>query len=215
MALASEALDSARTYLNDQGKQIWSDALLIPFLKEAYKDLLLALKLNEIPVIMEKSAAITVNIGATTLTLPADIVEPVKLKERLFGSSESFINMSEKAWEPDITQSSTLRYWAWREEVLELVGATTKREVLLFYIKTLTAPTLASSSLGFINAETYLGPKTAVYAASSLGNSTLAGEANRIAEDKLEIIIRYNVKNKQGLPVRRLPYNRIGKMRPF
>ncbi len=216
MATAQEAIDSARVYLNDVNAQMWTDAKLFPRLKEAYRDLLIELWLQGIPVIREKtSVPITVNIGATTLTLPADLLEPIKLKERPFGSSETFVPMEEKDFEPDFIASDTLRYWAWREEGIDLVGATTKREVLLFYWKTLTIPTVVGSTLGFIYAEIYLGPKTAAYAAGSVGNPTLAQEANALAESKLNKIIRANIKGQQSLPTRRIPYRRSRRTRVF
>jgi len=51
MAIATVALDSARTYLNDVNKQIWTDAVLLPFLREAYRDMTLVLWVNGIPVL--------------------------------------------------------------------------------------------------------------------------------------------------------------------
>lgn len=209
MANASEALNSARTYLNDVGASLWTDAILLPYLKEAFRDLLIDLYLNGIPVIREKSSSpITVAIGALTLTLPSDFLEPIKLKERLSGSSETYIDMVEKAFEPDTDQTDNLRFWAYREEAINFVGATTARQILLFYWKTLTIPTAENSLLGFIYAEIYLGPKTAAYAAASVGNITLAKEVSDIAEMKLDKVMRANIKGQQSLPVRRIPYRR-------
>lgn len=213
---AQDALDSARTYLNDAGASIWTNTILLPYLKEAYRDLLISLYLNSIPVVREKtSAPISVNAGTLTLTLPADLLEPIKLKERLFGSSESYIPMSEKDFEPDVEQTESLRFWAWREEAINFVGATTKRDVLLFYWKTLTLPTAGTSTLGFLYSEIYLGPRTAGYAAGSVGNPTLAKEAFDTSEIKLDKIIRANVKGQQALPTRRIPYRRGRRVRIF
>lgn len=222
MALASEALDSARVYLNDTKKQIWTDTTLIPYLKEAYRDLLLVLWLNGMPVIKEKSATINVNANALDLGVnqPADLIEPISLKERTQGSSESWIPMVEVGFEPDISKDTILRYWDWREEKIVFVGATSNREVLLRYWKSLTLPVDATTPLGFIFAEIFLGPQTAGYAAGSVGNTTLAGEllyvqsqAVGIAGGKLDMIVRANVKGSQNLPARRIPYRRFDRNR--
>lgn len=222
MANAVEALNSARSYLNDTGKSFWTDARLLPYLTEAYRDLLLILHSNGLPVLREKSSAITVAIGATSLTLPSDFVEPIKLKERLSGSSDTYVPMEEKDFAPDFDQVENLRYWAFREGAIEFIGATTARQVLLFYQKSLTIPTSAASALTFLYAETFLGPQTAGYAAGALGNTTLAeallyrvgkDEDVSIAGSKLDTLIRFNVKGQQNLPARRLPYRRTRRIR--
>lgn len=223
MATATAALDSARAYLNDTGKQIWTDAVLLPYLKEAHKDLLLVLWLNGLPVVREKSAVINVTaITGLTLTLPSDLLEPIWLKERAQGSSVniSWIPMSETDFEPDIQQDTTLRYWAWREEQIKLVGATTAREVLLQYWKSIADIVDATSPLGFILSEVFLGPQCAGYAAGSVGNITLAGEllfingqTVGVAGSKLDMIVRASIKGQQNLPARRIPYRRFARSR--
>lgn len=220
MAIATVALDSARTYLNDVGKQIWTDAALLPFLKEAHKDLLMVLWLNGIPVIKEKSASINVTaVSGVTLSLPSDLLEPISLKERTQSSTEEWIDMSEVDFEPDsLTQELTLKIWCWREEAINFVGATTNRSVLLRYWKSFAVLTAAGDSLGFIQAENFLGPQTAAYAAGSIGNLTLAGELLwqqgvkvGVAGSRLDMIIRANVKGMQNLPARRIPYRRFAR----
>lgn len=221
MATAQAALDSARVYLNDVGQQIWTNTTLLPYLKEAHRDLLLLLWLNGIPVIREKSASINVTaVSGVTLTLPNDLLEPIWLKERPQGSSEDWIPMIEMEFEPDIPQADTLRYWCWREEAINFVGATTNRSVLLRYWKGLTTIIDATTNLGFILAEAFLGPQTAGYAAGSVGNITLAQEMLYvkdvnigIAGSKLHMIIQSNIKGQQNLPARRIAYRRFSRSR--
>lgn len=222
MANASVAFSSARTYLNDTSSQIWTDAVLLPYLVEAHRDLLLVLWLNGLPVLREKSAVIDIAALATTVTLPSDLIEPIWIKERADGSTSNndWVPMTETEFEPDIEKVETLRYWCWREQAINLVGATTAREVLLRYWKSLAEPTGASSALGFIFAEHFLGPQTAGYAAGSVGNTSLAaellfvnGQNAGIAGSKLDMIIRANIKGQQNLPARRIPYRRFARSR--
>jgi hypothetical protein len=222
MALASAALNSARTYLNDQNQQIWTDPILIPFLQEAYKDLLLVLWLNGLPVVREKAASITVPAGSLNLGVnqPADLLEPIWIKERQPGSSEDWIPMIETDFEPDWQAENTLRWWTWREEKINFVGATVDRAVLIQYMKTLSMPVVATDPLNFIYADFFLGPQTAGYAANSVGNTTLSKECMWIqgiqvgfAGAKLDMIIRSNVKGQQNLPARRIPYRRFARTR--
>lgn len=222
MATAQAALDSARVYLNDVGSQIWDNNTLLPYLKEAHKDLLLVLWLNDIPVIKEISST-PINVAALgiTITVPTDLLEPIEIKERTQGSSEDWILMREMDYIPvGITQETTLRYWSWREEVLNLIGATTAREVIIKYWKSLSELSSANSNLGFTLAEAFLGPQAAGYAAGSVSNLTLAGEllwiqgqSVGIAGAKLDMILRANIKGQQNLPVRRIPYRRFTRFR--
>jgi len=221
MAQAIVALDSARTYLNDVQKQMWKDEVLLPHLKEAYRDLLQVLWLNGIPVIRERTDnPIVITAGVLTVPLPTDLIEPIWLKERAAGSSEAWLDMVETDFEPDRLKDIMLRYWAWREEQIQLLGATTNREISLRYWKLLAEPVLTTDPLRFIFAEVFLGPQTAGYAAGSVGNTTLAGELLYagdknvgIAGSKLDRIIRSNIKGQQNLPARRIPYRRFARSR--
>lgn len=214
MALTSVALDSARAYLNDTGKRIWTDVKLLPYLKEAHRDLQLQVWLHGIPVLNEKAAASTITAGDTTLTLPSDFVEPIRLKEGAVGDTvDNFVDMIEKSFEPDDVQTTELRYWAYREEQVQLIGATADRDVILYYYKGLTLPTSAASQLGLTFGEMFIGPQTAGYAAGATGNTTLASELLFVSEtqlgiagSKLDAIIRANTKGMQTIPTRRKPY---------
>ena len=177
--------------------------------------------LNGIPVIREKSAAISVTALALTLTLPTDLLEPIWLKERAVGESDTnWIPMTEVEFEPDKLKDTTLKYWAWREEKINFVGATTNREVLLRYWKSIADIVDANSALGFLLAEVFLGPQCAGYAAGSVGNLTLASEllwvngvSVGIAGARLDMIVRANIKGQQNLPARRIPYRRFAQSR--
>jgi len=212
-------------YLNDTNAQIWTDAVLIPFLQEAYRDLIMVLWLNGLPVVRAKTTVLTIPIGKTSMgpnganVLPADMLEPVWLKERATGATnDEWVPMSERDFEPDLlTTPTTLSYWAWRQEDIFFpsVGASTSRDIRMNYHATLTIPVVSTDSLNYIFAESFLAPQLSGYAAGSVGNDTLAGKLLwvqvvqvGIAGSKLDMIIRANVKNQQNIPARRLPYRR-------
>lgn len=208
MATAKEVFDSARAvYLNDAGGQVFTDSVLLPHLKEAHRDLQLHLLINGLPVIREKSDVIPVVALSTELTLPADFIEAISLKER-GSSSDEWVSMTEKDFEPDYQQSTTLIFWCNRDEKIMLVGATTNREVLLRYNKGLTLPKDETSQMGFRLAEVFLAAQTAQYAARALGSDSLADDCLKAAELKLDLVVRANIKGQQSLPVRRIPYRR-------
>lgn len=219
---AEVAFDSARGFLNDTGESIWTNAVLLPFMKEAHGDLLLAMFLNGLPTIKVKTSTIQIPAAQTAFSdeLPDDLVEPISIKERKSGSTQDWVPMTEVNFEPDVDRTEALRYWCWREEDIMLVGSTEAREVLLRYWASLTVIVDGNSSISIALAEFFLGPQCAAYAANSVGNSTLArelmyiaGVQTGIAGSKLNMIIQANVKGMQNLPARRIPYRRFARSR--
>ncbi len=203
MATAREALQIARSLLNDDVALSWPDAVLFPKLQIAHRELQAKLQLHSIPAIKtETSSAITVAAGATDLGVsqPTDLILPIWLKERAVGeSTEDLINMVEVQSLPSIAQDSTLRYWVWMSQKLQFVGATVNREVVIQYTKIITVPTIQSSDLGFTNSELYLGARIAYLATK---DESYAVQAERALSD----IIGIHVKALQGVAHRRRPY---------
>jgi len=210
MATAQDVVDEASVLLGDPDQTKWDFAVLLPLLQKAHRELQVDLNLSGLPVLKEVSAILTVPALAVSLgaLLPADLIEPVSLGERQSGTSDLFNDMIQTTWEPEDVQTTTLRYWSWREENIVFLGATVAVDVKLRYIKGLTAPTSEGSPLGFINAQLFLGPRTAALAAAVAGNLAVAQALNADAEIQKAKVIRYNVKQMQAIPKRRRPYRR-------
>lgn len=218
MAIALDALKIARSLLNDNLAITWSDATLMPLLQVAHGELLLDLRLNEIPVVQETSTTITVLAGATNLGInqPNDLVVPNRLYEKDTGAPISFYTeMSRVTVIPKADQTSALVYWAWQQELIQFLGATSDRDVLVEYVGSVITPTLVTSNLGFISSELYIGARIAALAMATVGNDGQASIFDGIAQSNLDKILRFNVKEDQDLPVRRLPYRRGTRRRIF
>lgn len=213
MANASVAFGTARALLNDVGATLWTDAVLLPFLQEAHRELQVKLYLKGLPVLKEVSTVLSVPANTTNLSsvgsFPTDVIEPIWLKEKLNGEADSrFIDMEEVDFIPDIERDTRNRYWCWREEVINILGATVATQVKLRYTKGLTLPTSNGSALGFIFAESYIGPRCAALAAQSVDNVTLYEAQTMESQAKIDEILRANVKGMQNLGARRRPYHR-------
>lgn len=218
MATAQDVVNEASVLLGDKDQTRWDFDVLIPLIQKAHRELQVDLNLAGLPVLKKTSAVITIPALTLDLTAPAgggaslqptDLIEPVDMKERQFGvPTDLFSNMIQTTWEPDATQSTTLRYWSWKEEKIIFLGATVAVDVKLHYIKGLAAPTSEGSDLGFINALLFLGPRTAALAAAVAGNLSVAQALNADAEIQKAKVIRYNVKQMQAVPKRRIPYRR-------
>jgi len=212
MANASVALAEAQALLNDVGASLFTDAVLLPSLKKAHRELQVLLWENGLPVIKEVTAVIDVAANATSLgaNLPTDILEPKALQERVDGSTseDDWRDVPEADPLPRVEPSARIMYWAWREEVVEFIAPTTAREVKLRYLKGLTVPTSGSSAIGLIFGELYLGPRLASIAVQTLGNTTRAEELTNDAAFWIPKILAANVKRGQAIPTRRIPYRR-------
>jgi hypothetical protein len=210
MALAVDAIQIARTLLNDDGALVWHDSILMPKLKQAHIELVEKFALNGIPVQRKMTTAITVLAGATDLgvNLPLDIIEPSKMSEMAIGDTISnTLPMTEVDYIPDLEKQQNLRYWAWINETIQLLGALSDRIVHLYYIKSLTSPRSLSDALGIKMSESFLGPRVAALACTSIRDFAAASANDKIADTALDRIVRIQNKGQQNLPVRRRPFS--------
>lgn len=205
MSNASVAIQGARAYLNDNNGISWTDTSLMPFLREAFGELQLALGTHRISEIKSQVIA-PIAVGDLFFPLPSNITEPVSMFEKDFGASDDFYEpMKQVAWLPNITSSNSLVFWSWRQQQIQFLGATSPRTVKLRYNGYLTAPNTLNDPLGFIWAERFLGPRIAALALESVGQGRRAAGLAVLAENNKYQIMQYNVTENQR-PVRRKKY---------
>jgi hypothetical protein len=199
--------EAAKAFLNDAGRDLYSDGVLLPQLQAANQELEQILEAFGSRIETKVSTAIDVAALATTVTLPSDFLMPIELWERADGST------SEADWTPMTEQSDlvgfmqlpTLGFWSFYNNNINLVGATTAREVLLKYERSLASISGSNSPIDVDKFKRYLSRKTAELAARYIGmNSTLADEisAREVLPAKfdLEHIL---IRNMQGTRHRR------------
>lgn len=205
--LASEVMDeSASVYLNDAAKIRWPYPILLPYLKSAISELQQELESNDLPPIHEISAVIPVAANTTVLPLPNDFVFPVSLEERGQGGTR-FTPMDELHWEPDADRGTELKNWVFREWKIQLLGATTPREVRLKYLRSLSTIDSEGSPIEVPTAKGFLAARTAGLASQFGGSATVrATNANDRAEYFKRLVISSITKRLQDKPVRRRGY---------
>ena len=205
---ATDCMAEAASLLNDTGRTIFTDAVLLPYFKKVYNEVQEEFELHSLPISKEVSAATTVEIAALTITVPDDLVFPLKLEERVFGGTdEDYISMQETDWTPSIAQTDKLRYWNWREGVIYTPGATTKRSVMIYYVKSLVAITTGAGVIAERVMQTTLAAGVAALAAILIGGAKDKGEFllgnYQLSKNRL---IAIATRSMQGLPIRRRPY---------
>ena len=164
MSLASVAFDNARTLLNDDGIQLWTDDALKAKLQQAHRELQVQLRANACPV--TRTTQITsVFAFSTTLSNPSDIIEPITLWEKDPQEPDgSYVRMTEYDPLPITNPIDRLVWWRWAVSNFEFIGCSRNRMVKILYKRMLVIPNLGTDDIGIVDGENYIGPRTAALA---------------------------------------------------
>src|SRR5450755_968321 len=218
---AEDALYLARALVNDSAGVVFTDTLLMPLLNSAYRGLQRELAENSVSVLVgQQDIELDVNsdTGATNLEisdvsspqLPADCLMPHVLWERATANTGDIFVPMEKFTSGggmlNLQPSSYLRLWEWREDKINLIGATQAITVRIRYEKVLPALTLGTDPIQIRSATDPLGFATAALAARSRGARALAQDLLGAAQMATENLIQRYVRPEQIKGRRRKPY---------
>jgi hypothetical protein len=220
-AQAEDALSLARALLNDSAGVVFTDTLLMPLLNSVYRGLQRELAENGVSVLAEQQdIALNVN-GSTGVTntelsdvsspqLPADCLMPHMLWERATANTADVFVPMEKFMSGggmlNLQPSSYLRLWEWREDKINLIGATQSITARVRYEKVLPQLTLGTDPVQIRSATDPLGYATAALAARSRGARALAADLLGAAQAATENLIQRYVRPEQVKGRRRKPY---------
>jgi hypothetical protein len=190
---ASVVLATARTLLNDDAATNWTDATLIPKLQQAHKELQIKLRRAAAPVMKKQYTEIVAANSTSFATPPSDLVAPIQLWETSSGGAiNTYALMTESDPLPNVLPTTTLIWWSWKDEVVTFIGSSAIRQVLMLYWRSLTLPQTNTDSIGFIDGELYLAPRTAALAAGAVGNTNEMTALAQLASSSLDEVILSN-----------------------
>lgn len=204
--LASTLMQKSAEILNDAGRNMWNDEVLLPMLVLGFQELELEYVNHSLPALMDISTPQSVPAGTRTLQPLADFLAPIMLEERAPGQDNTrWIEMSQRTFEPDtISPSNQLLYWAYREQEFKFVGANQPREVRYRYYKNFGEPDDPTSNINILNSHLFLQFKTAANAARFIGQRpTLADGLDMKANLFLHKAMNREVKSVQNISKRR------------
>lgn len=219
---AEDALSLARALLNDSSGAVFTDALLMPLLNSAYRGLQRELAENGVSVLTEQQdIELDVNSGTgvtnTELSdvsspqLPTDCLAPHMLWERAAANTSDVFVPMEKFTSGgsmlNLQPSSYLRLWEWREDKINLIGATQSITVRLRYERVLPQLVLGTDPVQIRSATDPLAFATAALAARSRGARALAQDLLATAQMGTENLIERYVRPEQVKGRRRMPYS--------
>ena len=218
---AAEALNLSRALLNDTAGAVFTDALLMPLLNSAYRGLQRELAENGVSVLIEQQDLDLEPDPATGITdteisdasspqLPSDCLMPHMLWERATANTTDVFVPMEKFTGGgsmlNLQPSTYLRQWEWREDKINLIGATQAITVRMRYEKLLPAVTLGTDPIQIRAAVDPLAFATAALAARSRGARALAQDMLGTAQMATENLIERYVRPEQTKGRRRRPY---------
>lgn len=221
-AQAEDALSLARALLNDSAGTVFTDTLLMPLLNSAYRGLQRELAENGVSVLVKQQdidMEVDPTTGATSTELsdvsspqlPTDCLAPHMLWERATANTTDVFVPMEKFTSGgsmlNLQPSTYLRLWEWREDKINLIGATQAITVRIRYEKVLPELTLGTDPIQIRSATDPLAFATAALAARSRGARALAQDLLSTAQMATENLIERYVRPEQVRGRRRMPYS--------
>jgi hypothetical protein len=218
---AEDALTLARALVNDTSGAVFTDTLLMPLLNSAYRGLQRELAENGVSVLMEQQDIELDLVGTTGVTnteisdvsspqLPTDCLMPHVLWERATANTGDVFVPMEKFTSGgsmlNLQPSTYMRLWEWREDKINLIGATQSITVRVRYEKVLATLVLGTDPVQIRSATDALGYATAALAARSRGARALAVDLLGAAQTAIENLINRYVRPEQTTGRRRKPY---------
>jgi hypothetical protein len=229
---AGQITSLVRSLLNDAQGNLFTDAVLLPYVNSAYRKLQRALGnaggggfLTDnvtliVPAVTTPDPSLQVSITDSTPPpnqLPTDLLLPEKIWERPNASTQDFVEMvdlSQHGGLPSRVQNVVLSVWEWRADGIYFLGATQDTQIRLRYMKAYPDLTDATSPVLVRNAQEAIAYAAAALAAWARG-SPLAEKWDDAAGDAIEDLISEAVRREQQSARRRRPFSARSGYTPF
>lgn len=207
---AGDVMDDTSALLNDRQAGVFDYTAQLPYLKIAMRNFEQQLDLAEFQINLVIEAQIVVLAGATTLTLPDNFFLPINLFEKKNGTTDTLVQMSQRA-DVDTIMSSptdTITYWSWVHNCIRFKGThTVDRLVQLFYYRFLTEFADETSLADVRGGRNVLAFRTAALCARYIGrNKDIANDLDNDYARELDLFLSLITKNQQSIRVRRRPF---------
>ena len=209
----SDILNGSAALLNDSDLTSFTYAAQLPYLKIAYEDLRQELMDSNIPISNFTSAVITIPTGTTRIDgdLPIDLIDIYELWERTANTTNDFVLMRHSGFLPKTNViTAYLRVYAWKNQIVELLGATGNVEVKIDYVgDPLGAVVDENSQIRVLNSSNFLKYRNAALCAEFIGeNKERADSLNANAARAMDTLLGISIKSSQNIATKRKPYRR-------
>ena len=206
--LASDVMNSSRAVLNDIAMDLYTDEVLLPYLKIANDDLSDELVDNGSTVTKEVTVDIPLLIGAKQLILPNDLIVPIQCYEKDSSQGDEYYRqMDQRDFLPNGVPGTELGVWIWQGQQIQFIGSTQDKKIRVRYHRLILEITGVNTPLELTHAKNYLAYHTAALAAEHIGqNRGKAIDLEGVAIGKLNKLLKKEVKQSHSKPTRRRPF---------
>jgi hypothetical protein len=221
-----------RSLVNDVAGNWATDQVLLPYAQISYRRVAKALGnikssvyiKDNVQLVVPAVAAVdsSVQVSVTDVTaapnqLPSDLLVPLKLWERLNGSTDDFQEMTDLTDEgglPPQPQGQQLIYWEWRSDGLYFIGATNDTQIRIRYQAVPADISSSASSLILRDGQNAVAYFTASLTGLSRG-SPLADKMEQHGLDALDAMKDSVTHQMQNTVRRRRPYSSRNRTYPL
>lgn len=210
------ALNLTSSLINDAAGAVFNDATLMPLVNSAYRVLQRELAEAGVSVLVSQvdlDLPLTDGLTPTELSdtstpqLRTDLLVPHQLLEQQSDSGDLFVPMEKIVGGlPNLQPGTFLRMWEWREDTIQLLGATSEVTVRLRYEKVLPQLVLGTDPILIRASNDALAYATAAVAARARGSRALAADMQSTAMEATEKLIERYIRPEQFKARRRKPY---------
>jgi len=199
--LAQVVFDRARSLLNDQSDNLWTNDVLLNKLQQAHAELQIKLRRAGADVMLGQYTESVAANATTFASQPADLVMPIQLWEKVHSSAiTTYALMTEVNPLPNnLLQGTTLQRWTWYQEAVTFIGATAIVDVFMTYQREIATITSGSDPIGFIDGELYLAPRLAALAYATTASSDIAAQCDALAQNSLAEVLYANRGRAPGI----------------
>jgi hypothetical protein len=210
------ALNLTRALINDAAGSVFNDATLMPLLNSAYRALQRELAEAGVSVLVslvDLDLPLTNGLTVTELSdtsspqLPTDLLVPHQLLEQQANSTDLFVPLEKIVGGlPNLQPGAFLRMWEWREDTIQLLGATNEVTLRVRYEKVLPQLVLGTDPILIRASNDALAYATAAVAARARGARVLATDMQSAAMEATQKLIERYIRPEQFKARRRKPY---------
>jgi hypothetical protein len=229
---AGQITSLVRSLLNDAAGNLFTDAVLLPYVNSGYRKVQRALANIGSGTFLSDNALLVVSavthvdasaqVAITDATappnqLPPDLLVPEKLWERPNLSSDDFCEMTDLTGHnglPSEPQTQTLRFWEWRADGLYFLGATQDIQIRLRYQKSYPDLSDATSPVLIRQAQEAIAYMAAAMAGAARG-APQAERWDAAGADALEDLVARATQREQQTARRRRPFSSRGGYGPM
>ena len=189
--------DQVRSIVADTATDVFTDALLLPYVQRAYRKAARVLRAAGMRLLVKDSSTIVVTAavvkiersGAGTL-YPADLVRPIALRERPSappGQSWSQMSQQQEPF-PDAAATASRKIWDWRVDAIHFPAASASTDIVVRYEAEIPALTGNSSEIIILDALDAVSLLTAAYVAQARDEQQMSAKFEAVGMEDLQLI---------------------------